>query len=795
MRRTLLIIVVAAGVVILIGAVLVGYAFVNLSSLVERNQNRILARASEALGRQVEVARIQARAGWGVSIQLTGLKIADDPAFSQVPFLEAHEASVNVEFLPLLGGEARVTSLELMEPDIRIVRNARGDLNLGTLGSPARAARASAEAKEGGSSRLGSTLADLSIRALNIDDGAVSFTDLSKQGAPLELLHVDFEVTNFDAMAPFDVDLKLAFPGPQQNIEASGKVGPLLKRGVLDTGALPLDVKFNIESILLERFRKLAIAGGAVPDNLSIPDPFSVSGTISGSIEKLDFQVSSDLTAARVAYAGFFDKPDGDAAALEAIGSWKNHLELARLDLKLGDLELIASKISLGGAQGISAQLDSNSFNLANLGPVVTAAAPYAASGLSEIHGVATLPDSGPEFDGTVVLKQVALSLGPSFPSRVSDLNGSILLTRKNQIVIEPASFTLGQGHAKVEGRIESLSPLNASYTLNADSVRISDLLANRPRDEVVNQLAISGTAAGEISAPQINAKINSSDGSAVNIAYRNLDLTAAYHDGQVSLRPLNIDVFGGSLSTDTDVVLGAAPNFTLALHTKNVNVEEALSSQQLDAAKTVRGFLTGNLTASGSGDSWDHIKPTLRGNGQLSLVNGKLIGVNIVADAINAVASAPGVSQILDVAFMSSHRGLLVDPNTELKSVTMSFQLVGPRLTTNDLVVNSPDYGITGNGWFDMDKNISMNNDINLSFGLRFAIPVIVTGKLPDVLVLPDLPRLTGRLAMGAISTPGRIIQGGIDAAGSLVGGGSSSGSKPMSIPNPLNSIKKWLP
>ncbi|HEY6420130.1 MAG TPA: AsmA-like C-terminal region-containing protein [Candidatus Binataceae bacterium] len=797
MRRALLITGVAAAVVILIGAVLVGYAFFNLSSLVARNQKRILARISDALGRRVEIAHVQARAGWGVSVQITGLKVADDPAFSQLPFLVADEVSMNVEFLPLLRGEARVSKLDLMAPDIRIVRNARGDLNLGTLGAAPGAPRTSAEARKANSSRLRSSLADLQISALSVDDGAVYFTDLSEQGKPVQLRHVDFDVANFSAAAPFDVNLKLAFPGKQQNVEVSGTVGPLLKQGVLDTADLPLEVKFNLDSLLLERFRALAIAGGAVPAALSILDPISLNGTISGSLNDIVFQVSTDLTTDRVTYAELFNKPDGAAAALEATGSLKkqNQLELARLDVKLGDLDLIASKVSLGGAQGVSAQLDSNSFDLANLSPIVTPMTPYAATGASEIHGVARLVNGRPEFGGTLTLKQVALTLGPAFHNRISNVSGSILLTERSQIIIEPTDFMLGQAHANVEGRIESLSPLNANYTLKADSVRLFDLSLSRPRDEVVNQLAVSGSAGGEISAPDLSAKINSSDGSVANVAYRNLDLTAAYRDGRLSLRRLNMDVFGGSLSTDTDALLGATPNFDVALRMKNINVEQALSSQQIDAAKTVRGFLTGNLAASGSGDSWNQIKPTLRGNGQLALVNGKLIGVNIVADAINAVASAPGVSQVLDVAFMSSHRGVLVDPNTELNSVTMSFRLVGPRLTTNDVVVNSPDYGISGNGWFDMDKNVSMNIDINLSFGLQFAIPVIVTGKLPAVLVLPDLPRLTARVAMGAISTPGRIIQGGINAAGSLVGGGSSSGSKPLSIPNPLNSIKKWLP
>ncbi|MGC2301728.1 hypothetical protein, partial [Candidatus Binatus sp.] len=178
-------------------------------------------------------------------------------------------------------------------------------------------------------------------------------------------------------------------------------------------------------------------------------------------------------------------------------------------------------------------------------------------------------------------------------------------------------------------------------------------------------------------------------------------------------------------------------------------------------------------------------------GSGRLAIADGKLMGVNIVADALNAVAAAPGVSQIVNVAFMSSHHGLLVDPNTELQSASMSFQQVGPRSTTHDLFAQSPDYAITADGWFDMDKNMDMSCDIRLALGLQVAIPVTVSGKLPGVRVLPDVPTLAERVAMGAINTPGNIIRGGVNAVGSVVGA-PSAGSAIPSIPNPINALKK---
>ncbi|MGC2275771.1 MAG: AsmA-like C-terminal region-containing protein, partial [Candidatus Binatus sp.] len=411
---------------------------------------------------------------------------------------------------------------------------------------------------------------------------------------------------------------------------------------------------------------------------------------------------------------------------------------------------------------------------------------------MSEIHGIAKLGNNAPAFDGSVTLKQVALKPGPSWQSGISDLNGTIRFADGREVV-EPATFTFGSAHANLEGRIESLSPLAASYALKADSVKLAQIFANRPSD-VVNGLVVQGTADGELTSPRISATLQSTDGSLENISYNNLDMTAAYLNGRVSTRPLNVDMFGGSLTANADAVLGDVPTFNLTLAMRNLNIEEGLRSQNIGAASTVHGLLTGDVAVSGNGASWARIRPTLRGSGRVSIANGKLIGVNIVADALNAVAAAPGVSQLVNVAFMSSHHGLLVDPNTELQSARMSFQQVGPRFTTHDLFAQSPDYAITGDGWFDMDKNMDMSGDIRLALGMQVAIPVTVTGQLPGVRVLPDVPTLAERVAMGAINTPGNIIRGGVNAVGSVVGSPSAGSSIP-SIPNPINALKKFLP
>ena len=430
MRKTVLISSIVLGAVALIAAGLAAYAYFNLSALIARNQDRILARVSGELGRQVAVGKIQAQVGWGVSVDVSGLTIADDPAFSSKPFLAASDVKVHVEFLPLLAGEARVSRLELSKPDIRLVMNANGDLNVASIGaSPGEAP----EVKEQSRRTKKSSLADLSIRALSIEDGEFYFTDLSEKAVPIRVHHLDFDVTNFNAASAFDVETKFAFPGDTQNVEASGKLGPLLNQGVLDASGIPIDLTLKLDSIVLGSLRPLADIGPQIPQGLSIPDAASINGTAHGTVATLAIALSTDLTANRVAYTTIFNKPAGTAMTVNVNGSWGDQLQIASVILKLSDLELTASRISgVTGPQPLSAQIDSNSFNLANLGPMINAVAEYSVAGTGEVHGTVTLNPNAPTVDGTVTLKQAALKLGPSVSIPAACVN-SHSLTQPSQ--------------------------------------------------------------------------------------------------------------------------------------------------------------------------------------------------------------------------------------------------------------------------------------------------------------------------------------------------------------------------
>ncbi len=712
MHRALRIAGLAVAGAVLIAAGVVAYAAYNLTGLIARHQQRILQRASAALGRPVKVGQIKARVGVGLAIEVDDLEIADNPTFSHDPFLSAARFSLDVEFVPLLHGKVKVHELELTDPVIRILKRADGILNVDSLGGNSAAPAGVGRGRGGAGAMSGVVWAiarQVSIKGLAIDDGTIYFSDAGLKGVPLQITHLGLEMSGFHTGSPFDIELKSAVFSDQPNIAVSGKMGPMLRQGVLDIPGCPLDLKFKLGPLSVDNLRTLMAPGAILPATISMPDVASAEGTVNGTLANFQIAASSDLSGYRIIYHEVSNKSGTSALTLK----------------------------------------------LAGRGAIIGALRPMA-------------PEGG--WDLTATLSQVAAWFEGAQRPAITDLNGRIHLT-PTRLEVQPTTFTLGSGHATLQARADSLTPLRAAFSLDADSLQLSQIVPSRSPGEFVSQLAISGRAHGAMAAPAIDARVKSGSGLVEGLAYRNLDLTAAYAGDRVSAQPLSLDAFDGSVVANVNAVVAARPPFDASASLRHINVARLLHWLDVQTS-AVSGFLSADARVSGAGTAWKDIQPTLRSSGRMYLSGGELHGVNIVAIALNKIAAAPVVSQLVSVAFRSSHQHLFAESSTDLRQASMTYNLYGQRVTTNDLLIESPDYTITGAGWFDFDKNINMSGDIKLTLGLSAAIPVMVMGKYPALLVIPDIPKVAERTAAGVISAPVNILKGGASAVGSVLGG-----------------------
>lgn len=857
MRKAVLIVGSLVGVLLIVIVALLGYAVLNLNSIIAAKRDFILAKAGDALGRRVEAKEIKASLGWGVSMDVAGVSVADDPTFSTRPFVQASDVYVNVEFVPLLYRQLNVTSLVLDKPQVEIIRNPNGELNVNTLGKKPRPSAANvpppprppapavkgrvqtspltAESKPGQRKEAGAAaaLGSLSARRISIQDGTVVYKDPGLSPKPLTISSVNLTVDNFSFDRSFNVALSLAALAKQPNLTLSGQAGPLMHNGAIDVPGLPFDLVITLGPLTLDQVRQMPGAAALLPKEFSLTGGVGAKAKVDGTLSALKFGGSSDLTANQLAYANLFNKPAGVRLSLSVDGSRSgNQLQITRALFKLAGLELTAGDIAVASGS-VSARVDTNRCDLASLGKLVAAMNKYQASGAAEAHlKVKAASGAMPDVNGTVSLAGVTVKPATGAAPPVGNLTGDVRIAGQSAD-IGPLTFNLGSGRAQLSAKARSFKPVNASYALKADTIKVAELVPSRKSDvpEHLDQVNVTGTLKGTTAEPDVTTNATSTSGSVNNIDYRNLLLAAEYAGNQLKIGQLKVDAFSGALAAAGTAQLGSVPSFNVAANLANINVQQVLASQKSKAAGQVQGLLTGNIQVAGRGSNFDEIKPTLAGNGRASVKDGKLIGINVAAEAMKKVQGIPGIDTLVPPQIVERHPELFQDHDTELEAAGLTFQIGGPRITTHDLTVQSTDYTVLGDGWFDLDRKVDMGTRLLLSRSFsselqsyrknvvylvnrdgQVEIPVRVIGELPKPKVVPDVQELAQRAASHVVEQQGRKFLGGAlkrTPLGGLLEGGSSSGGSPSGgspgagssgggssggsnqPPNPLNTLK----
>jgi uncharacterized protein involved in outer membrane biogenesis len=846
MRRVIVVAAAIVGAVVIFAGAILFYAATNLNSIIAERRQSILDKVSTALGRQVHADDIKVSLGWGILADVTGVQVADDPDISKKPFIEASNVYTRLQLMPLLARRIEVTEVVLDKPVIRIVQTRDGTFNVSTLGRKKVHTEEESPEGEGGkggganeespmaeAGRAPAALGSLLVQNFSINGGTLTF---ETEGAPESstVNAIDLKVRDFGFNAPFTVAVTFAALSDQQNFDLSATIGPLINNSVIDIDAIPLSGKAKAGPILLTQLATIPMLAKAIPPKLSISGPVSFDATADGTVQSIKFTATSDLSTPAIAFGDTFNKPANSPLKISAEGSRTDSAVAVTLaNITLGDLEAKATNIKVGGGT-TAARVDTNNFDIAALAKMIPALAKYNLSGKTEIHTAATIVNGKTSADGTVALAGVGLSIPDQKAPPLSNISGNIKLAGTSADV-GPLTFNLGAQQATLKSHIDQFQPLVMSYELNAAAVRLADLAPSRPPDEVINQLLAKGAVSiGSMTGPTIDSEITSPSGNLANVPYQNLRLSLALANKIARVTTLRLKAFTGDIVATGNTRLESSAPMQASISFTNLDVEQALDSQKSKAAGTVRGTLGGKINVSGKTGTFDAMKPTLKGNGNLTLTNGKLIGVNIGGQALKKVQNLPGIGNLVPDAVIKNHPELFSNPDTDIQLASLTFVLEGPRITSHDIKVQTVDYNLLGDGWFDMDKNIDLAARIVLSpqFSKELVeqkkevafvankdgqidIPLQVVGQLPKPQVLPNVTELAQLAANNAAQSQGQKYlgkvfgkkgipkglskflggdSGGGDGSGN---GGSGNGGPPAGggsnpPPNPLDQLKK---
>src|SRR5437763_690642 len=127
-RRTLLIVLGSIVALILLTALAIPL-FLNADAF----RTRIETALTTSLGRKVTMGKLDLSVLTG-NLVAENATIADDPAFSTQPFLQASKVKIGIEMIPLiLSREVHVTGFTMDSPKINLLRAANGTWNYSTM--------------------------------------------------------------------------------------------------------------------------------------------------------------------------------------------------------------------------------------------------------------------------------------------------------------------------------------------------------------------------------------------------------------------------------------------------------------------------------------------------------------------------------------------------------------------------------------------------------------------------------------------------------------------------------------
>ncbi len=195
-------------------------------------------RLSSSLGRKVALGHLSFSLRSG-SLIADSVSVADDPAFSTTPFLQAKTLYIGVETAPLLlHHQLRITKFTADSPSIQLIHSQSetqsGAWNFSNIGRSANTPRSPQQP----SSIPGFTVGELSIR-----NGSVTVSSVPSAGKPFVYSKVNLTLKQFSSTSSFPFQLSASLPG-DGTLQLSGSAGPLNQK---DASATPFRATLQLK--------------------------------------------------------------------------------------------------------------------------------------------------------------------------------------------------------------------------------------------------------------------------------------------------------------------------------------------------------------------------------------------------------------------------------------------------------------------------------------------------------------------------------------------------------------------
>lgn len=358
--------------------------------------------------------------------------------------------------------------------------------------------------------------------------------------------------------------------------------------------------------------------------------------------------------------------------------------------------------------------------------------------------------------------------------AKIENLNAQVTFAGR-QARLQQASFRVGRSAIILDGTAPNVLDPTLVYNLHAPALDLADLplLTAIPPVQLQNvsskgEIRLQNeqwVLSGVVTAPQAALR---------EIALRNLRADIVLTAMGLTFKNLSAQVSNGILQSDGYWASTGEHSRQLDFSAKVDALElRALIAQLIPP---LNGRLEGQLNGHGQFDAATtdgaNVKDALKGSGEAWVQQGVIKDFNLVGQLLLR-GSGAGDAGAATSRLPSGFAQLVDRRDTPFDSLKANFTVEQKRVSTENLVITTPEYTITGAGWIGFDRSTQWNGLLVLSPRLtqefqrnyriirylldrrgRLAISFRLEGKIPNVKIRFENRALAQALRAGSSSS-----------------------------------------
>ena len=559
--------------------------------------------------------------------------------------------------------------------------------------------------------------------------------------------------------------------------------------------------KLAIAPLALSQLRKLRFFEENLSPLLVTGGTLGILSRFEGTWENLRIGALVHADKAELRYKDWLHKPANVSAEVRArISRQRDRLLFHQGDLVIGPARMdFSGTVEYDPVPRLQIKLHSKQSPVSAWSEVFTPL---------DFHGVAGKADWDIDFskglspaDENWSLQGQLLLTGGEFKHRANgrrtqNLSGQVIFGGK-QARINNVRFRLGRSLISLDGAVANLLEPRGNYKLRSAELNLADL----PLLDAAPPLRLKDVNAyGEIeldgSHLHITGSVTSRQGSLQQFEFDNLRSDVTLSTAGLTFKNLTLKIFNGTLRSDGHWAFAGENSRRLQTSSQvdAVDMGRLIAQWVPQLKERVEGQLLGKARFDAIATDGAGMKDGLKGSGDALIHRGIIRDFNLLSHLLLG-GSGTSVSAASASRLSPGLAALVKRADTSVDSVKANFAIDQRRIHTDDLIITTPDYTITGAGWIGFDRSAKWNGLIVLSPRLAqevqrdyrvlryllerrgtLGIAFGVEGKIPNVKI-----RLENRALAQA-------LRGGSPARADDADAGNKAGQEPKDG-------RKWLP